>query len=199
MNDVMSAERYSGLLRDIPMLMPRGIPENIYEVHEQLYSMFCVDGVRNFLFVIEREVAPVVLVRSRTLPAELATSAVPVEVPAAGDHRLFRLEASPTASRNGKKGRLPVGDLEARIEWLARQAVKVGFELADRPIVTWRTVSLERRGSFISRESALFEGELLVTDAKMLEHTLEHGVGRSHAFGFGLLRLFRSTKITSTK
>jgi len=49
-----------------------------------------------------------------------------------------------------------------------------------------------RKGVRISRESALFEGELEVTDAERLGHTLEHGIGRSHAFGFGLLRLFRA-------
>jgi len=58
--------------------------------------------------------------------------------------------------------------------------------------VRWRTVRMIRKGVRISRESALFEGELEVTDAERLGHTLEHGIGRSHAFGFGLLRLFRA-------
>jgi CRISPR-associated protein Cas6/Cse3/CasE subtype I-E len=51
-------------------------------------------------------------------------------------------------------------------------------------------VKLVRRGQPVIRESARFEGMLQVTDASRIEVALERGIGRSHAFGFGLLRLF---------
>ena len=186
----MTAETGADLLRDLPMLMPGGIPSNVYEVHERLYEMFCVGGRRAFLFAMERDRAPIVLIRSRSLPDGIAASAIPVETPPAGERRLFRLEASPVVSDNGKKCRLPVGDMSARIGWLAKRAEGCGFGLVGEPSVRWRTVRMIRKGVRIARESALFEGELEVTDAERLGHALEHGIGRSHAFGFGLLRLF---------
>jgi CRISPR-associated protein Cas6/Cse3/CasE subtype I-E len=182
----------SNLLCDIPLIMPKGFPDNSYEVHERLYSQFCVNGVREFLFSMEGDVAPIVLVRSRNFPDALASAAEPVELPDVGERRLFRLTASPTVSRNGKKTRLPPGDRPGRVAWLARRSGEHGFELVGEPTVTWRSMKLIRQGKSIIRESARFEGMLQVTDAARLETALEHGIGRSHAFGFGLLRLFRA-------
>ena len=98
---------YSNMLREIPLIMPGGFPDNPYEVHERLYSEFCTNGVREFLFSMEGDVAPIVLVRSRDFPESFASAAEPVDIPAAGARRLFRLTASPTVTRNGKKTRLP--------------------------------------------------------------------------------------------
>jgi CRISPR-associated protein Cas6/Cse3/CasE subtype I-E len=182
----------SNRLCDIPLIMPKGFPDNPYEVHERLYSQFCVNGVRGFLFSMEGDVAPIVLVRSRNFPDALASAAEPVDLPGVGERRLFRLTASPTVSRNGKKTRLPPGDRPARVAWLARRSDEYGFELVGEPTVIWRSVKLVRQGKPIIRESARFEGMLQVTNAERLETALEHGIGRSHAFGFGLLRLFRA-------
>jgi CRISPR-associated protein Cas6/Cse3/CasE subtype I-E len=180
----------SNKLREIHLIMPQGFPANPYKVHERLYSEFCVNGVREFLFSMEGDDAPIVLVRSRDFPESFASIAEPVDIPAAAARRLFRLTASPTVSRNGKKTRLPTGDRPARIAWLARRAEAHGFELAGEPTVTWQSVKLVRRGQHVIRESARFEGMLQVTDASRIELALERGIGRSHAFGFGLLRLF---------
>ena len=140
-------------LLELPLIMPNGFPDNPYEVHERLYAKFCAGGVREFLFSMEGDIAPIVLVRSRGFPESFASAAEPVDIPAAGARRLFRLTASPTVSRNGKKTRLPAGDRPARIAWLARRAEEHGFELLGEPTVTWRSVKLVRRGvSVNSRE-----------------------------------------------
>jgi CRISPR-associated protein Cas6/Cse3/CasE subtype I-E len=182
-----------GQLREIAMVMPGGV-QNAYEVHQMVYGMFCGPGdPRRFLFAIDRgDAAPVVLVRSRHIPLTLASAATGVDVPGDREHRLFRLDASPAMRvKGGKKCGLPPGDRRARTDWLVRQGKRHGFEIVGTPSVAWRSVRLTRQGEDIWRESAIFDGELRVTDPALLAEAMEHGLGRSHAFGFGLLRLFR--------
>lgn len=182
-----------GGLRDLPMLMPGGIPENAYELHGRLYDMLCgPDGLRRFLWAVEADPAPVVIVRSRALPAALAAHAVPVEVPPLGSARLFKLVASPArACGGGKKVRLPVGDRAARMRWLDRQAASNGFTVLGAPRLRWWTTRINRGGQVILRETAMYEGMLSVGDPARLAQAMEQGIGRSRSFGYGLLRLFQ--------
>jgi CRISPR-associated protein Cas6/Cse3/CasE subtype I-E len=189
----MTMAAIPGQLREVAMMIPGGMKDP-YEVHQKVYGMFCGPGDRRrFLFAIDRgDAAPVVLVRSRHIPQPLDSAAMDVDFPGDGEHRLFRLDASPAMRvEGGKKRGLPPGNRGARTDWLARQGKRHGFEIAGTPYVTWRSVRLTRQGEVIWRESAIFDGELRVTDTALLAEAMEHGLGRSHAFGFGLLRLFR--------
>jgi CRISPR-associated protein Cas6/Cse3/CasE subtype I-E len=125
------------------------------------------------------------------LPAALAAHAVPVVVPPLGSERLFKLVASPArACGGGKKVRLPVGDRAARMQWLERQAASNGFTVLGAPHMRWWTTRINRGGQDILRETAVFEGVLRVADPGRLAQAMEHGIGRSRGFGYGLLRLF---------
>jgi CRISPR-associated protein Cas6/Cse3/CasE subtype I-E len=190
-----------GGLRDLPMLMPSGIPENPYELHERLYGMLCgPDGQRQFLWAVEADPTPIVVVRSRMLPAALVAHAVPVEAPPLGSERLFKLVASPArACGGGKKVRLPIGDRAARMQWLDRQAANSGFTLLGPPHVRWWTTRIVRGRQIILRETAVYEGMMRVGDPVRLAGALEHGIGRSRSFGYGLLRLFHPHDSTPSR
>ena len=182
-----------GGLCDLPMLMPGGIPENPYDLHKRLYEMLCgPNGQRRFLWAVEADPAPIVIVRSRALPLPLAAHAVPVEIPPLGNERLFRLVASPArACGGGKKVRLPTGDRRARMQWLDRQAASSGFVVLSEPRLRWWTTRINRGGQNILRETAVYEGLLRVDDPGCLAQAMEFGIGRSRGFGYGLLRLFQ--------
>lgn len=182
-----------GCLREVPLIKPDGLPKNPYDLHTWLYQRFCSDKGREFLFATEPDFGPIVIVRSRQLPAIYLDASVLVDIPAAGERRAFCLTASPVARVPDRKEkvRLPPGDKEARVNWLTRQSERHGFELIGTPAVSWQTVVHVRKGERISRESATYQGMLRVTDPERLELALALGIGRSRALGFGLLQLFR--------
>ena len=179
-------------LIDLPLGIPEGIPNNIYDIHVELCRLLMRPGesVRRYLFSVEYELGEIVVVRSNNLPFELREAGFPVEIPAAGSRRRFRLAASPMRSRSGKKQRLPVGDAKSRIDWLRERGNDAGFTLVDNPEVSWRTIVIHRKGVDIMMERAIFTGILEVTDQSALEVAMTDGVGRGRAWGFGLLQLF---------
>ena len=179
-------------LTDLPLGMPQGIPNNIYDIHIELCRLLMKPGQsgRPYLFSVEYELGEIIVVRSNSFPRELRDAGVPVEIPALGSRRRFRLAASPMRSRNGRKQRLPIGDAQSRIDWLIERGNKGGFTLVDDVEVSWRTIVIRRKDIDIPMERAIFTGILEVTDPSALASTMTDGVGRGRALGFGLLQLF---------
>lgn len=137
---------------------------------------------------------------------------------AKGEHLAFRLRANPTVAKpagegqrshradvlmNARKPFFPgertsqacVDAMEiAARDWLAERAARFGFELPMAPEVgAYRQHELKKsdRRDPIRFSSVDYEGLLEVTDPGLLIEKLSQGIGRSKAFGCGLLMLRR--------
>ena len=119
----------------------------------------------------------------------------------------FRLRANPTKrlpllieNRTGKERgkRVEIFGEENQLAWLARKAGEHGFRLLaasvnpnvvnaranpEGKVIGWR----DRSQPPMKFGSALFEGELEITDAEAFKRTLAEGIGSGKVYGFGLL------------
>ncbi|MCT1414298.1 type I-E CRISPR-associated protein Cas6/Cse3/CasE [Corynebacterium sanguinis] len=123
----------------------------------------------------------------------------------------FELVANPTYSEPtpGKRGKVKAHvSVTHQLEWLYKRAEAAGFALApatledsswtaaDVPAIVERGTDrfyrgIERKGRPVHIAKARFTGTLEVTDADSLRRTLVEGLGRSRAYGCGLLTLAR--------
>ena len=135
----------------------------------------------------------------------------------AGEQLFFRLRANPTIARKQpgeKRSRRHDVLMDAKwqwrqggesspeslrmvmddcaIQWLADRSKGLGFELVSAPQVSgYRQHLWSRRHRQIKFSSIDYEGVLTVTDPELFSHTLFAGMGRSRAFGCGLLMVKR--------
>lgn len=126
----------------------------------------------------------------------------------------FELVANPVKSVAGKRGTrgkiMPHVTPDQQLQWLVDRSEAAGFRLWEIPVegeeaLLKDTVVIERNNlSFyrkvgedgkkkgrVSIRTARFSGNLEVTDVDKLRHTLTQGIGRSRAYGCGLLTLAR--------
>lgn len=133
-----------------------------------------------------------------------------------GDVLAFRLRANPTISRKASTGRSLRHDVlmdaktrckkdgisdpeairnamdEAAIEWLVSRSGNSGFELESAPRISGYRQHVNRRKNKEIRFSSIdYEGVLRVTDEGRFRETLFSGLGRSKAFGCGMLMVRR--------
>jgi CRISPR system Cascade subunit CasE len=124
-----------------------------------------------------------------------------------GQRLLFRLLANPTkrvSARNTEEDarwrgkRIELRREEDQIAWLRRRGESAGFRLlaarVNRDVPNVQTTprpktSGWREKSRLSFGSALFNGELEITDAAAFRQSLSDGVGSGKAYGFGLLSI----------
>lgn len=124
-----------------------------------------------------------------------------------GDRYGFRLVGNPTHRGKDSRGTSKVFahvTVTQQQEWLLRKAGQHGFRLVDTvhegadtdsggtvPVmVSDRQIRRFRRaGGSVEVGTARFDGLLEVTDAETLRNALCHGIGRSKAYGCGLLTL----------
>lgn len=124
---------------------------------------------------------------------------------ATGQRLLFRLLANPTKRVSAKNTeedarwrgkRIELRREEDQIAWLRRKGETAGFRLlatrVSRDVPNVQTAprpktSGWREKSRLSFGSALFNGELEITDAERFRQSLSDGVGSGKAYGFGLL------------
>jgi CRISPR system Cascade subunit CasE len=127
----------------------------------------------------------------------------------------FKLRANPTkcvarknrpadAQREGK--RVELRDEADQLAWLRRKATAGGFELTELRVgpevavantrvqevsksYGWREHQGERKK--LTLAVAVFEGELVITEAARFYQTLRQGIGRGKAYGCGLLSIAR--------
>lgn len=104
----------------------------------------------------------------------------------------FSLKANPTKiiSEGGRKIRQAILDREGQIEWLLRKAEQSGFAIDQADLVHIKKAGEHRIRC--GRNSALcigfnFEGILTVTDREKFSRAFISGIGKSKAFGFGML------------
>jgi CRISPR system Cascade subunit CasE len=124
-----------------------------------------------------------------------------------GQRLLFRLLANPTKRVSAKNTeedarwrgkRIELRSEEDQIAWLRRKGDAAGFRLlaarVNRAVPNVQTTprpktSGWREKSRLSFGSALFNGELEISDAERFRQALSDGVGSGKAYGFGLLSI----------
>lgn len=117
------------------------------------------------------------------------------------------------AQRDGK--RVELRHEADQLAWLQRKAQGGGFQLAELRLVPdvantrvqevskvygWRTDNTDNNDNNdnggqrkkLTLAAAVFEGELIVSDAAQFLVTLRQGIGRGKAYGFGLLSIARA-------
>lgn len=127
----------------------------------------------------------------------------------------FELVANPVKSVAGKRGTrgktVPHVTPEQQLEWLHTRQEAAGFRLSssdseqapseqlDAAVIGRRDVRFSRnsggsgkKGGRVTIRTARFSGNLEVTDVDKLRRTLVHGIGKSRAYGCGLLTLART-------
>jgi len=133
----------------------------------------------------------------------------------AGQQWFFRLAANPSYSASQGKGirgkRVGHVTTEQQREWLITRTAGYGFELVstserldDGADATDSVVVVRRERPVFGRQRpdgktrdqvtinrTVYEGVLRITDAERLRHVLISGIGRSKAYGCGLMTLAR--------
>ncbi|KAB8287923.1 type I-E CRISPR-associated protein Cas6/Cse3/CasE [Bifidobacterium avesanii] len=126
---------------------------------------------------------------------------------AVGQRWQFRLRANPARKALADKGRRPkangegvVGKIQGHVtaaqqrDWLVSRAAAHGFAIipddgGDPSVVVSQRHQerFGREGKTITLTTAVFDGQLEVTDADLFRRTLCHGLGRAKGFGCGLM------------
>jgi CRISPR system Cascade subunit CasE len=82
---------------------------------------------------------------------------------------------------------------KAAVTWLMQRAENAGFELAAQPQISgYRQHAIRRKGQEIRFSSVDYEGVLTVSAPEQFAETLYRGLGRSRAFGCGLMLVRRA-------
>jgi CRISPR system Cascade subunit CasE len=135
-----------------------------------------------------------------------------------GDRLIYRLRANPTVARKQKgrdrsvrhdvlmdskrqsrqAGVTDAAAVEKEMEnaaraWLEQRAEDAGFNLESEPQVSgYRQHALKRKGRNIRFSSIEYEGVLTIASPERFSQTLLQGLGRSRAFGCGLMLVRRA-------
>lgn len=117
-----------------------------------------------------------------------------------GDSWHFRLAANPTRSIKNTPGEQGRGSVVAHVtrqqqrEWLLVRAEEHGFALSpgnfDVVRSEWKEFRKHQRQRHpVSFKMALYEGVLTIVDQELFRAALVNGIGRSKAYGCGLLTI----------
>lgn len=120
----------------------------------------------------------------------------------AGDELMFRLRANVTVSRfrddqdrahDPRTRRQALRGAPEHVEWLTRQGERGGFGVIGTDIVQSGNLRLYKNGKSqpMTLFAVTFEGLLRVQDPALLAQTVQGGIGKAKALGFGLLSLTR--------
>lgn len=160
------------------VMLPRNIKD--YEVHQYLHCFFD-DGNRNFLF---RRECDNILMTSRCRPKNDITKNLRRELFKAGNSYVFigRFDITKKNIQSGR--RIDIVEFQERRDWLVRKLTGIAE-------VKYCRVN---HGNFISkgelkRYCADMSGVINIKDSLRFIEVLTTGLGRSKAFGCGLIYL----------
>lgn len=103
----------------------------------------------------------------------------------------FHLRANPTMKSQDK--RIPLTKHIELIDWLKRKSSQHGFEVLNVEVdhtieIGWRKSGINSQDKKkITLNSALFDGNLIITNKESFVDALKQGIGRGKGYGFGLL------------
>lgn len=121
---------------------------------------------------------------------ELGPDCVDLPTLKVGELRLFNLRASVSSKNKGRHIYPPQSDPKVRQAWLARQALRHGFEVITVHCTSELARVSDQSGRDFRLDSTDFTGVLKVTDPSVFGNALRSGVGSTgKAFGFSLLAI----------
>jgi CRISPR system Cascade subunit CasE len=120
-----------------------------------------------------------------------------------GQRVAFRMRANPTVNRvpqgehtkgeghsaRGRRKRLGLWREGEQLEWLQRQAEKVGLEAIEVSVSQVERLRCRKAAATITMASVQFDGGAVVADPIALANGLCHGIGHGRMLGHGLLSL----------
>jgi len=128
----------------------------------------------------------------------------PAQVLKEGRPVLFRVRANPTVNRvpagsipeassqqptRENRKRLGLSREAEQLEWLYRQAQRLGLGAVEASVTQSKRVSFRKRHTNVTLASAQFDGKAVIADPTALVAGLCSGIGRGKSFGHGLLSL----------
>lgn len=170
-----------------------------YTIHKIVYSLFPKedDETRSFLFAYKGgnfyEKRILILSKNQPMLPEIGTIESK-EVPAAfleQEYYGFEVMINPV-KRDGKTGKMiPVKGREEIKSWFIEKSGSFGFEIMPDSLSVSDTNVLQftKDGKNVVLGKAKCVGRLHVIDKELFIKTFENGLGRSKAFGFGLLQI----------
>jgi CRISPR system Cascade subunit CasE len=185
-------------LQEVAFRLP-GPLTDLQQLHRNVWQAVRSDPdqTRNFIFAFTETPDDIsIVVRSRWLPSHLQPHVKPVAAVQNGNCYRFKLRANPVRRRDHQPPQKTARPLLNRTElqtWLQRVGDNQGF------IIEPDTLALQRRvrrctpscGRSFPINDVLFRGELRITDNLRFHDALETGIGRSKAFGYGMLMLLK--------
>lgn len=128
----------------------------------------------------------------------------PAAVLQPGRRVVFRLRANPTVHRappsetadasaghsaRGRRKRLGLWREAEQLEWLQRQAQRVGLVSVDAAVSQAERLRCRKRDNTITLASAQFDGRAIIADSTALVAAVQTGIGHGRMLGQGLLSL----------
>lgn len=150
-----------------------------------------------------------------TEPAQTRSLQPVLDAVKAGGRYAFRLTTHVTRTihpdgepgNSGKAIRVPRRDPADQIAWLARQGERLGFVIpmasngqpdvvpSPRPPQSGRRPG--QKGMLVRIEPLRYDGHLVITNPTTFAEALQDGIGRSRAYGCGLITLARQEPTTT--
>lgn len=128
----------------------------------------------------------------------------PEQVLTQGRQVVFRVRANPTVNRvpdgtatdgstqqtaRACRKRLGLQREAEQLQWLQRQAERLGLGAVEACISQSERLSFRRRDTRVTLASAQFDGRAVIADPAALVAGLRSGIGRAKSFGHGLVSL----------
>jgi CRISPR system Cascade subunit CasE len=173
-------------------------------------------AVQHFLWRLEASrgaEAPTLLVQSECEPqwgnlpvgyllAQAKRSWIPEAVFGKGKAVAFRVRANPTVNRmpepgpdqdppsgssRGRRKRIGLWTEAEQMEWMQRQAVRLGLSEVAAAVSNAERLRCRRKGSVMTVAAAQFDGQAVITDPEALAAGVRAGIGHARMLGLGLV------------
>lgn len=98
-------------------------------------------------------------------------------------------DAGPSGSRRGRRKRLGLWNEAEQLEWLQRQAARLGLMQVTAVVSYAERLRCRRKGGVMTVSAAQFEGQAVITDPEALAAGVRTGIGHARMLGLGLVSL----------
>lgn len=173
-----------------------------YTIHKIVYSLFPKENAendekRNFLFAYQggdfNEKRILIFSKENPIEAKygkIETHDVPEDF-LNQEFYGFQVQMNPVKCDNETKKKIAIRGKENLIKWFLEKSSSFGFEIIEDSLSVSDTnvLKFSKKGKNVVLGKALFTGRLKVTDKELFRKSVEEGIGKGKAFGFGLLQV----------